>query len=352
FSTEQAISGIFSVSRKLAFLFSLIMVMTAVVLILVLYKDTNYLISEYANDPKRVQRAFFFDVFFVMGIIMLFGLRVLYSYSKNLKLLFDYQVETMNRVGQGDLDTRVPVMTRDEFRLIAQETNRMIDGLREKERLRCIFGKVVSPTAAEQLLTTESGKLRDGLNIQTAVLFCDIRGFTSLSESIEPEEVVRFLNHYFSRMLEVIEQHHGVVDKFIGDAILAVFGLERLSDRDYGNSVEQAVRAALAMQLEAKNIKLPDGQTLSIGIGLHAGQLIAGTIGSPDRFEFTVIGDTVNTASRLEGLCKRLKQPIVLSATIYQTLPEELKGYFIDQGQVAVRGREGEVHVYTGPNHI
>jgi adenylate cyclase len=349
---DQDTRKIFSVSRKLAFLFSLIMIITAMILMLVLYKDTNYLISEYASSPEHVQRAFFMDVLFVMGIIMLFGLRVLYSYSKNLKLLFDNQVDTMTRVGEGDLDIQVPLMTRDEFRLIAQKTNQMIGGLREKERLRRIFGKVVSPTVAEQLLKTETERLRDGLNLQVAVLFCDIRSFTTLSESISPEEVVLFLNDYFSRMLEVIEQHHGVVDKFIGDAILAVFGLERLSDKDHGNSIEQAVQAALAMQVAAENSTLPDGEALGIGIGLHAGQVIAGTIGSPDRFEFTVIGDTVNTASRLEGLCKRLEQPIVLSAMVYDALSDELKSYFIDQGKVAIRGREREVHVYTRPNHI
>ena len=345
-------SSIFSVSRKLALLFSLIMVITAVILTLVLYKDINYLINEYANSPERVRHAFVIDVLFIMSIIMLFGLRVLYSYSKNLKLLFENQVNVMTLVGQGNLDTHVPVMTRDEFMLIAQETNQMIDGLKEKERLRSIFGKVVSPMVAEQLLTTESGRLRDGINIQATVLFCDIRGFTTFSESIEPSEVVRFLNDYYSRMLEVIEHHHGVVDKFIGDAILAVFGLEKLSGKGNGNSTERAVRAALEMQAKAENITLPDGQTLGIGIGLHTGQVIAGTIGSPDRFEFTVIGDTVNTASRLDGLSKRLKQPIVLSTHVYQPLSEELKRRFVDQGELEIRGREGKVHVYAGPKNI
>src|SRR5690606_8766258 len=149
--------------------------------------------------------------------------------------------------------------------------------------------------------------------VPVTVLFSDIRSFTSISENMDPRELLDFLNEYLSGMVESVLQHHGVVDKFIGDAIMAVFGAPVPEPED----PLHAVCAALAMREKLAKINegfvergLPEIRT---GIGLHSGQVVAGNMGHSERMEYTVIGDTVNLASRLEGLTKELGCDVVIS---------------------------------------
>jgi len=189
---------------------------------------------------------------------------------------------------------------------------------RERTRLRQIFGRYVSDEVVEKLLATGKQPNLGGEAVTVTILFSDIRNFTPMSESLAPQDVVELLNNYFSRACEPILEQGGTVDKFIGDAIMAVFG----SPVPHPDHARRAITAALAMAERASDFqawiarRFPDRdwQDFHIGIGLHTGEVVVGNVGSPKRFEFTAIGDTVNTASRLESLTKELGWTIVASA--------------------------------------
>lgn len=188
---------------------------------------------------------------------------------------------------------------------------------RERARLRQIFGKYVSDDVVEKLVSSKKPPDLGGEALPVTVLFADIRNFTALSERLSPHEVVEILNAYFSRACEPILEEGGSVDKFIGDAIMAVFG----SPVAHPDHARRAVRAAVALAAVGRDFgalvtqRFPsrDLPAFGIGIGLHTGVAVVGNIGSPRRLEFTSIGDTVNTASRLEGLTKNLGWAIVAS---------------------------------------
>ncbi len=219
---------------------------------------------------------------------------------------------------------------------------------RERARLRQIFGRYVSAAVVEKILA--SGKPPDlgGEAFTVTVLFADIRNFTTMSESLRPYEVVEMLNTYFSRACEPILEQGGMVDKFVGDAVMAVFG----APAPQPDHARRAVRAALAMAATAREFQawmaerfphrgVPD---FHIGIGLHTGETVVGNIGTPKRFEFTAIGDTVNTASRLEGLTKELGWQIIGSeATIKAAGPGVVTG---GREELRVKGRQEPVVVF------
>ena len=211
-----------------------------------------------------------------------------------------------------------------------------------------MFGRYVSDEVVEKLLALGHRPDLGGEAIQVTVLFSDIRNFTTISERLSPHQVVEMLNAYLSRACEAILEQGGTVDKFIGDAIMAVFG----SPMPYKDHAQRALRAALAYKEMAREFRswmrqhfadmaLPE---FEIGIGIHTGEAVIGNIGSPKRMEFTAIGDVVNTASRLEGLTKELGWTIVASsATIHAAGPDVLTG---KEEKVIVKGREGEIEVF------
>ncbi|MEW6657614.1 MAG: adenylate/guanylate cyclase domain-containing protein [Thermodesulfobacteriota bacterium] len=218
---------------------------------------------------------------------------------------------------------------------------------RERARLRQIFGRYASEEVVEKLLASGREPDLGGEALTVTVLFADIRNFTAISESLNPHEVVEMLNTYFSRVCEPILAQGGTVDKFIGDAIMAVFG----SLAPYPDHARRALRAALAVAARAREFDawmarrfvsrgLPE---FRIGIGVHTGEAVVGNIGSSQRFEFTAVGDTVNTASRLEGLTKELGWTIVASfGTIEAAGPGVVTGGL---RKVRVKGRQETVEV-------
>jgi adenylate cyclase len=218
---------------------------------------------------------------------------------------------------------------------------------RERARIRNIFGRYVADEVVERLLA--SGTLPDlgGDSFQVTVLFSDIRNFTTISERLEPRAVVEMLNTYLAQACEPILAQGGTVDKFIGDAVMAVFGSPVL----YPDHARRALAAALGLAQKAREFRawmeqrfvdqdLPD---FAIGIGIHTGEAIVGNIGSPKRLEFTAIGDTVNTASRLEGLTKELGWTIVASRSTIEAAAGVVTGR---QDIRAVKGRQERLEVF------
>ena len=210
------------------------------------------------------------------------------------------------------------------------------------------------PAEAVRRVLREDLPLAVGGRLATVTLVAtDLRGFTSLSEKLEPGEVVEQLNAYHAAMLEEIEQHGGMLDKFMGDGSLAIFGLQERGDgagTDCGAAAAVSCARGMLAALELHNAqRAKRGLTpLKMGIGIHTGPVIAGNIGAPGRrLEFTVIGDAANTASRLESLTKEIGVPVAISADTVAKLPRELGNVCREHGTAPIRGRAESVRIFT-----
>jgi class 3 adenylate cyclase len=213
-----------------------------------------------------------------------------------------------------------------------------------REHVYRLLGEYVSPEVREKVVN-EKAALR-GERKLVAVLFSDIRGFTSFSEKSDPAVIVARLNEYFDAMVQCITRNGGVVDKFVGDAIMAVFGGVLPLD----DPCSAAVRAAQEMRAELRTLeaawRAQGVAPFDNGIGVHYGEVVQGNIGSHDRKDFTVIGDAVNTASRLEGLTKAYAAPIVISADVWARLSPELRAACHALGRAKVKGKEEELELF------
>lgn len=216
----------------------------------------------------------------------------------------------------------------------------------KEQNLRKVFSKFVPSDIIDDLvkrnttLTLQSGEKRN-----VAVLFSDIRSFTNLSEINSPEALVKFLNNYFDVMCNIITKHGGTIDKFIGDAILAIFG----APKSYEDNASRAVMAAVEMihslpLVDYTNIKLFN-KKFSIGIGIHEGDVIIGNIGSKEKFDYTIIGDNVNLASRLESLSKHYKQEIIISDVVYKKVKNDYSN-IRELDKVKVKGKDESTTIY------
>jgi adenylate cyclase len=233
----------------------------------------------------------------------------------------------------------VAVEQRDELGELASAFNHMQRGLAERDRVRSLLGKVVSPAIAEELLSREIEL--GGEEREVSVLFSDVRNFTTLAERASPREVVELLNRYLTRASAIVERHGGVVDKYIGDGMMALFGAP-LAHPDHA---ARAVRCALELgeSLAGLNRELSLAQPLAIGVGVHTDRVVAGNMGSLDRLNYTVIGDGVNLASRLEGLTRRYGVAAIASDATRAASPELA---FRELDRVRVKGRSAPVAIF------
>ena len=217
---------------------------------------------------------------------------------------------------------------------------------RETMMVSRLFGQFVSNEVKDKILS-HAGSVGQGEKKIVAILFCDIRGFTSFSERAAPEKVVETLNEYLDAMVRAIAAAGGTIDKFIGDAIMAVFGgvLDVESPPDAALAAALLMRASLA-ELNDKR-KAAGNPPLANGIGIHYGEVLQGAIGSTERKDFTVIGDAVNSASRLEGLCKEFGTDLVFSDEVYRAASDAVKARCRRLGEARVKGREQSITVWT-----
>lgn len=190
----------------------------------------------------------------------------------------------------------------------------------ERRRLRKAFDGAVSPDVLKEILAGRLHPQNAGERREICVLFSDIRNFTSLSEHLPPEVVTDFLNRYFEHMAGAIHRHEGTLDKFIGDGIMAVFGAPKAGENPCGDAFRSAQEMLVQLDVFNREQQIRGGPQIAMGIGLHFGPALVGYIGSRERYEYSAVGDTVNTASRLEGLTKELGYPIVLSAAVREKL--------------------------------
>lgn len=290
---------------------------------------------------------------FVGSVGIAFGLCTALMINRLVAEPVDQLAAAARAVAAGRLDVRVESHRADEFGLLIHEFNRMVQGLRDRDRLRHAFGLHVGRRAAEHILKRDPGL--SGVEETVTVVFVDVRGFTARCRNAPPARVVSVLNLFLTHMVRVVEEEHGgMINKFLGDGFMAVFGAGGVPERD----AEAALAAARGMvdELEKVNGALAArGEApLRIGIGLHRGPAVVGSIGSPERLEFTVIGDTVNLASRVEGLTKETGGPVLLTGPVVEALGGEARRGLRPLEARHVKGVEEPVELWglvTGPEN-
>jgi adenylate cyclase len=280
-----------------------------------------------------------------LGVDVAVALLVSFTVSFELTLLVTKSVlgpvedllEATERVKRGGLDARVPLTSADEVGELAGSFNEMMQGLAEREALREAFGSYVDPEVAERVL--EQGELIEGQEREVTVMFVDVRDFTALAERSSPQETVAFLTELFEVVVPIVKRHGGHPNKFLGDGVLAVFGApERVPDH-----ADRAVAAAREI-LEAVERRF--GGDVRVGIGLNSGPVVVGSVGGGGRLEFTVVGDPVNVAARVEDYTRETGDPVLLTEATRRMLSDP-DGSLEPRGEVPLKGKSEPVPVYS-----
>lgn len=278
----------------------------------------------------------------ILSLVALVVLALALRYAHRVAAVVEGIAAAARKLQQGQYEAAAVPSTNDELQLLSENFNAMVIGLQERDRLKETFGRYVTRQVADHLMARD--QQLGGELVPVTVLFSDIRSFTTISETMPPRDLLDFLNEYFTGMVESILTNRGVVDKFIGDAIMAVFGAPSPEPDDPLNAVKAALemRAALGAINEGFVQRgLPEIRT---GIGLHYGQVVAGNMGHSERMEYTVIGDTVNVASRLEGMTKELGCDIVISGELHAEVQHAIDAEPLKE--IKVKGRGEAVMVY------
>jgi class 3 adenylate cyclase len=268
---------------------------------------------------------------------ILAGRKVALSVSAPLKRL----VEEVRKVEGGDFTGRV-FESPDEVGRLGAALNQMAKGLEERDRVKELFGRYVATQISDKLVKGEINLAGESRSV--TILFSDIRDFTAMSEQMTPAQVVAFLNDYFSEMVEAVLEQGGILDKFIGDGLMAVFG----SFGDMPDHPRRAVRAALRMKARLAKINgdrsVIGKPPIKIGIGIHTDTVIVGNIGSRRRLEYTVIGDGVNTCSRVQALNKEFGTTLLITDKTFEMLKDEFECRLMPETEL--RGKTHAVAFY------
>ena len=253
-------------------------------------------------------------------------------------------------VQSGNLDVEVPVTTNDEVGRLTNDFNSMVEGLRLKERIKDTFGKYMDPRIVTNLLDNPEFSKPGGERREMSVMFIDLQGFTAISEALEPDDLVAMVNDFFSLMTDAISNNNGVVDKYMGDAVMAYWGEPFCAPGEHARLACQAAREARS-QLEVfrQNVRSKlgekvDGLDIDLRIGVSSGEMIVGTIGSTVSRNFTVMGDPVNLGSRLEGANKAYGTRILLSDRTRELVGQSLNFREIDI--IRVKGKSEPIRVH------
>lgn len=296
------------------------------------------LVDLFSYDGERLQSEIVIDIASaVMGVAI-----SAYYISRSLLLPLRTLSSAMTKVAGGDLSLRVPVTSNDEVGELTGQFNTMIEGLRERERIRETFGRYVDESVASTILHREGQGVLAGETREATILFTDIAGFTTIAEYLAPDRLVTALNEYLETVLGPIQAHGGVVNTFIGDGLFASFNMPLICE----NHGAAAVRAAIDIQRAVGNRTFgSEGVAFATRIGISTGNVIGGSVGAGQRMSFTLLGDTVNLASRLEELNKQHGTRILVSESTCTACNDEFK--FDALGTVAVRGRSDTVAIFS-----
>ncbi len=330
------------VRSRLLVVFVLISVLPVSVLGVIAYTRSRALVGAPPDAAASLVADLLVLIAFVIVVGVAAALLLAVSVSRSVAEPLGALADAMAEVERGRLDTRCLVVSNDEIGDVTDGFNQMVRGLQERVRVTEMFGKYVSREIRDEIL---SGRVSlEGAQTEVTILFSDLRDFTPWVEATDPREVVRDLNAYFAEMEGAIRAHGGLVLQYIGDEIEAVFG----APVAHGEHAEQAVGAAMEMSrrlAEWNRERARAGKPpLRHGIGVHSGTVLAGSIGSPERLAYTLVGDAVNLASRLQGLTKEVGGEILVSGTTRARLADPAA--LVRVAAAHVKGRSAEVEVY------
>jgi class 3 adenylate cyclase len=277
-----------------------------------------------------------FDVLVAIGVAFTISFELSVMLTRSIIRPIDDLEEGMKAVRAGRFDHQIPVTTADELGEVTAAFNQMVDGLAERERMREAFGTYLDKQVAEYILS--DGYEPEGFEVEVSILFCDVINFTGFASEAEPPEVVTRLNELFETVVPIVARHGGHVDKFIGDGLLAVFGApERQPDH-----AGRAVRAAIEM---AQTVNHDRPGPLEIGVGVNSGAVVAGSIGGAGRLNFSVIGDAVNVAARVEAATRLLGDEVLITDATRRLLSEEVA--VEPRGPVELRGKSEPLELWA-----
>ncbi|QQO10933.1 adenylate/guanylate cyclase domain-containing protein [Breznakiella homolactica] len=286
---------------------------------------------------------------FLTAAVLFAAILFIWFFSKTISSPVRVLAAAAGQIEQGNFEINLKAKTQDELGLLTDSFVNMSRGLAERERLKDTFGRFINKDIAEKAM---KGELTlGGETKHVTIFFSDIRSFTAISEKLEPHEIVGFLNDYMTRMVRCVNDTNGVVDKFIGDAVMAVWGAPISAGSPMADALN-CVRSALMMR--AALLEFNEGRggekkpIIKIGCGINTGDVVAGQIGSSERMEYTVIGDAVNLASRTEALNKPLGTDILITENTYNLI----KDYLIveEMPSVTVKGKEKPVRMFAVVN--
>jgi len=275
-------------------------------------------------------------VLLLLAVAVLWGIRAMILVSQSISDPVREVVEAMADVEHGQIDHTVAVYERSEIGRLQVGFNRMVAGLQERERLRDLFGRNVGDAVVQLLVDPDESIYGDEREV--SILFIDLTGSTSLAASRPPQEFARMLNEFFQAVVATVDERHGFVNKFQGDAALAVFGAPVAS----ATAGDDAL--ATARELTARMRRLPE---LDFGIGVASGSVFAGFVGAMNRFEYTVIGDTVNEAARLADQAKGYPGRVLCSGPAHAAGNIAEQHRWRTEGSVTLRGRETPTEIWA-----
>jgi len=271
------------------------------------------------------------------GIVM--SMVLSFYFSRPIQRL----VVAVEEIGRGNFTYRVNLARNDELGDLGEAINRMAEDLRLKDRIQTWFGRYVTPEIVERILASPDDEWMKGTRLEATIIFVDIRGFTAMAERSDPDAVVELLNSYFTLVTDVIIQYGGYLDKFVGDAVMGVFGA-LAPDPEHAQT---ALLAAMEIRrhLPELNQRLPMlGEPIQVGMGINTGEVVAGNIGSSKSMEYTVIGDNVNVASRLTDLAG--PDQVLISEQVFLKVVGDSRFILQSRGALEVKGRKGPVGIY------
>ena len=286
----------------------------------------------------------------LLVLVLVTAVGIILNFSRTITVPILSLLKATKEIEKGHFGIKIKPLFKDEVGSLTESFEKMARGLGEREKIKDAFGRFVNKDIAEQVLKGEI--ILGGEKKLAAISFTDLRGFTTFSENMKPEDVVNFLNDYFTAMVSCVEKNFGVVDKYIGDAIMAHWGCLGHKGNQNINETENAINSALMMRTSlyefntynytSTNKKRPFA---SIGTGINTGDVISGQIGTENRLDYTIIGDAVNLASRVESLNKDFETDIIITENSYNRV---LSKYKVEQlPDTLVKGKEKPQILYA-----